>query len=65
MRPRTRWTLAVEIALQTVTDRLVQQKPGQPGPSTTVVCPAGAERACRFTSAMSTAWRAYSCSRYR
>src|ERR1044071_8645127 len=36
--------------------------PGQPGPSTTVIVPAGAGRASRLTSACDTACRAYSSS---
>ena len=48
--------LPVEVALEAVADRLVQQDAGQPGPSTTSMVPAGASTALRFTIA----WRAAS-----
>ena len=47
--------LAIEVALEAVADRLVQQNSGQPGPSTAVISPAGAATASSLVSASRTA----------
>ncbi len=45
--------LAVEVALQAVPTASWSMTPGQPGPNTTVISPAGAATASRLTIA----WR--------